>query len=98
MVKCHRWLGIVMCFFVLAFCISGIILNHRQALASADVSRRWLPALFQYSNWNNGLLRGTFATAADSVLFFGNNGIWVADTAFATATDFNQGLPQGCRQ
>lgn len=65
-------------------------------LASVDVSRRWLPASMQYSNWNNGLVRGTAFHPSDStLLFYGNNGVWAVDTAFHTVCDFNTGFPKG---
>ncbi len=55
----HKWSGIVLAFFLSMFCVSGIILNHRQAVADMNVSRAWLPHRYHYGRWNGGLLRGT---------------------------------------
>ena len=55
----HKWLGIIFCFFMLMFCVSGIVLNHRHMYGKVNVSRRYLPQSYQYTNWNNGLMRGT---------------------------------------
>ena len=41
------------------FCLSGIVLNHRQLFADINVSRGILPGQYEFSQWNNGLLRGT---------------------------------------
>lgn len=97
LVKHHRWLGVFLCFFVLAFCVSGIILNHRDAFASVDVGRGWLPGEFRYSAWNNGLLRGAIADPADSVstLIYGNDGVWALGPDFALSGHRNAGFPSG---
>lgn len=96
--KHHKWFGLILCFFLLMFCISGIILNHRTAVADVNVSRKWLPESYRYHNWNNGLLRGTLACridGADSVLLYGASGIWRTDSLASTFADYNRGLPGG---
>ena len=35
--KHHKWLGIGMSFFMLMFCVSGILLNHRSLMAFTDL-------------------------------------------------------------
>ena len=57
--KHHKWVGIVVTFFLVMFCLSGIVLNHRQLFADINVSRGILPGQYEFSQWNNGLLRGT---------------------------------------
>lgn len=57
--KQHKWLGIGMAFFLLMFCVSGVLLNHRQLIKNMNVSRKFLPNRYEFSNWNGGLLRGT---------------------------------------
>jgi hypothetical protein len=59
--KQHKWLGIGMSFFMLMFCLSGILLNHRSLIKDVDVSRKYLPSRYEFKNWNGGLLRGTLA-------------------------------------
>ncbi|WP_144263787.1 PepSY-associated TM helix domain-containing protein [Segatella bryantii] len=44
--KQHKWIGIVVCLFILLFCISGIILNHRKAFGNVNVPRSWVPEQF----------------------------------------------------
>lgn len=80
----HRWTGIVSCFFVLMFCISGIILNHRSAFERIDVPRRCLPPSYHFSRWNNGMLRGTLALDTNTVLIYGAAGVFLTDTAGTT--------------
>ena len=68
--KYHRWLGLVLSVFMLVFCVSGIILNHREAFSGCEVSRKWLPASYHIKNFNNGVVKGTVVknqkTASDS--------------------------------
>ena len=68
--KYHRWFGLVLSVFMLVFCVSGIILNHREAFSGCDVSRKWLPASYHVKNFNNGVVKGTVVknqkTASDS--------------------------------
>ena len=69
--KHHKWFGLLFCFFMLMFCWSGIVLNHREAVADINVSRKWLPAGYRFEAWNGGLLRGTLHyTDKDSVLIY----------------------------
>lgn len=69
--KQHKWLGIGMSFFMLMFCLSGILLNHRSLIKDVDVSRKYLPSRYEFKNWNGGLLRGTLALD-DAILLYGN--------------------------
>ena len=68
--KYHRWLGLVLSVFMLVFCVSGIILNHREVFSGCEVSRKWLPASYYIKNFNNGVMKGTVVknqkTASDS--------------------------------
>ncbi|MCF0236000.1 MAG: PepSY domain-containing protein [Bacteroidaceae bacterium] len=57
--RLHGWIGLPCCLLLIAFCVSGIALNHREALADYDLSRRWLPEQYHYHNWDQGLMRGT---------------------------------------
>ena len=68
--KYHRWFGLVLSVFMLVFCVSGIILNHREAFSGCEVSKKWLPASYHIKNFNNGVVKGTVVknqkTASDS--------------------------------
>lgn len=77
-----------MTLFMLLFCVSGILLNHRSLIKNVNVSRKYLPGRYEYHNWNGGLLRGTTdighlppsvsAGTADScrhLLIYGSGGI-----------------------
>ena len=94
--KQHKWLGLVFGLFMLMFCVSGILLNHRHWVADLSVSRGWLPDDYQFCRWNGGLLRGTIRGAGDGqVLLYGNSGIWQTDSCGGKFTDLNKGLPEG---
>lgn len=90
----HKWIGLFFCFFLLMFCLSGIVLNHRLFFADFSISRRYLPEAYRHQGWNQGLMRGTLRHG-DSVLIYGTGGIWLADTTGTHVADLNAGLPEG---
>ena len=106
--KYHRWFGLILSVFILVFCVSGIILNHRQLFADCDVSRSILPPAYHIQNFNNGVIKGSIridghadlASAGgikasdDSILAYGYGGIWLTDTKMKSWKDFNKGLPE----
>lgn len=94
--KHHKWFGLILVFFMLMFCVSGIVLNHREAVSGVDVSRKWLPSAYRFDRWNHGLLRGSWRCVhTDSMLLYGSNGIWQTDSQATVFADFNEGLPAG---
>lgn len=93
--KYHKWLGLFASLFLLVFAISGIVLNHRALLAPVDASRAWMPEEYQYKNWNNAALRSAINISSDSVLLYGNMGIWLSDAEFNHFTDYSNGFPDG---
>ena len=102
--KCHRWFGLVLSVFMLVFCVSGIILNHREAFSGSEVSRKWLPASYHIKNFNNGVVKGTVVKNSgslaisegfsDSILVYGCAGVFLTDYQLSTWQDFNAGLPK----
>lgn len=96
--KQHKWVGLLFSFFILMFCVSGIVLNHRTLFADYNISRKWLPEAYRFKNWNGGLLRGAICynhSVPGSILLYGNSGIWQTDSTASTIKDFNTGLPEG---
>jgi hypothetical protein len=92
--KQHKWWGLVLTFFLLMFCVSGLVLNHPALFSSVNVSRGMLPGSYEYRQWNNGLMRGTVKWQGQ-VLMYGNGGVWITDGTGAAFADFNTGLPEG---
>lgn len=102
--KYHRRLGLVLSVFMLVFCVSGIILNHREVFSGCEVSRKWLPASYYIKNFNNGVVKGTVVKKSaahslssencDSVLAYGCAGVFLTDSRLSTWQDFNAGLPE----
>ncbi len=91
----HKWVSVIFIVFILLFPVTGIILNHRKLFSHIDVSRRLLPAMYEFNNWNNAAVKGTEKIGHDSVLIYGNIGIWLTDTKGSYFKDFNHGLPSG---
>lgn len=106
--KYHRWFGLVLSVFMLVFCVSGIILNHRQLFAGCEVSRSLMPSAYHIKDFNNGIIKGSLKinhrickipvdaipASEDSILAYGYGGVWLTDAEMKTWKDFNKGLPQ----
>ena len=90
----HRWVGLVFSVFILLFCVSGIILNHRSFFAGCNVSRWWLPSDYHVRDWNNGVVRGAFGLPDGRVIAYGA-GCWLTDSTFASFTELNDGFDYG---
>ncbi|HNQ82606.1 MAG TPA: PepSY domain-containing protein [Bacteroidales bacterium] len=93
--KWHRWPGVIMGFFFILWAISGVVMNHRQLFSNFDITRNLVPKENRYVNWNNAAVRSGVMIGNDSLLLFGNTGIWLTDTRFAAFKDFNAGFPEG---
>lgn len=93
----HRWSSLAVMVFLALLCVSGIMLNHREALAGCEVSRAALPPFYRFHDWNGGLMRGTLRleerAGAGLVAVYGVNGIWLTDSCGERFTDFNAGIP-----
>ena len=97
--KHHKWVGVCFVFFMLMFCLSGIVLNHRALFAAYDVNRCWLPSDYHFKQWNGGLLKGSLKWQSGScgkcVLIYGNSGVWLTSDGGRIFRDFNSGFPLG---
>lgn len=93
--KLHRWPGLIISFVLLYYGFTGIIMNHRDLLSGIDFNRRILPSNYDYKNWNNAALKGSIVIGEDSILVYGNVGIWLTDSAFADYSSFTGGFPKG---
>ncbi len=93
--KLHKWPGIIIAFFAILFALSGIVMNHRQIFSTVDISRTLLPNNYRYQNWNLAAVRGSLPVENDSVLIYGNIGIWKAPATLDNFINFNQGFPTG---
>ena len=107
--KYHRWFGLVMSVFMLVFCISGIILNHRLLFSNCEVSRSLMPSPYHIENFNNGIIKGSIKLnrhpvegqqdtspsvhGNESILAYGYAGVWLTDNKMRICKDFNAGLP-----
>ena len=93
--KYHKWLGVIFALIILSYVFSGIILNHREALSFIDVNRKLLPKEYKYQNWNNAAVKSTLKISPDSILVYGNIGIWLTDSSYTDFKNFSTGFPKG---
>lgn len=54
-----------------------------------------MPPGYQYTNWNLAGVRGSLHLSNDSLLIYGNIGIWLTDNQFSDFEYFNNGFPGG---
>lgn len=96
--RLHKWGGLIMSFFLVLFCLSGVVLNHRSSVQNWNINRSLLPPSYRFEKWDKGFLRGTQAFRLDGrcqVLLYGYEGCWLTDSVASSFTDFNRGLPVG---
>ena len=93
--KYHKWFSLAATVFIFLFAVSGIVLNHRELLSGFDLNRKLLPPVYRYNNWNLAAVKGSVKTGGDSVLVFGNIGVWLTDSTFRSFSDLNEGFPPG---
>ena len=93
--KLHRWPGLIAAVFMLFFGLTGIVLNHRELFRRIDLPRAALPGSYGYGGWRNNALRGDIVVTPDSLLLFGDIGVWAADAAISSCEPLNRGLPGG---
>ncbi|PLX14446.1 MAG: hypothetical protein C0598_01290 [Marinilabiliales bacterium] len=93
--KYHKWLSIILTVFIIAYALSGIVLNHRSFFSGTDVNRNYLPHDYRYSNWNLAAVKGTEKINNDSILIYGNIGIFLTDSSMSYFNSFNNGFQEG---
>jgi hypothetical protein len=93
--KYHKWPALVISLFLFLFAFSGIVLNHRDLFSSVDIDRGWLPRVYRYSNWNLASVKSSLEVSEDSILIYGNIGIWLTDKNFSKFSNFSDGFPKG---
>lgn len=93
--KYHKWFSLFTTIFIFFFALSGIILNHRELLSGFDVSRKMLPPVYRYKNWNLAALKGSVKYKDDGILLYGNIGVWLTDSTYKSFCDLNAGFSEG---
>lgn len=93
--KYHKWPSLVIGIFIIHFCLSGIVMNHRDFFAPVDVSRKWIPSSYTFKNWNLASVKGSVWLNDSTQLIYGNIGVWKTDRGFTSFTDFNTGFARG---
>lgn len=91
----HKWLSLVLGMFFILWALSGFVLNHRNLVSSIEVNRKYLPEPYHLENWNHASVRSGLLWGNDSLLIYGNIGIWLTNLKFQTFVPFTSGLPSG---
>ncbi|MDP3464071.1 MAG: PepSY-associated TM helix domain-containing protein [Bacteroidales bacterium] len=91
----HKWFSLVLGVFLILWALSGVVLNHRELVSHLSIDRNWLPPEYHYKNWNNASFRSGLRLGGDTLLLYGNMGIWQTDTGFSFYKPFNEGLDKG---
>lgn len=91
----HRWLGVIAAIFILLFALSGIVLNHRSFFSPVDINRNYLPQPHRYHNWNLSAVKSATFIGNDSLLVYGNIGLWLTDSLMQDYTPYYAGIRRG---
>lgn len=95
MKKTHKILGLLLLVFMVWMGVSGVILNHRSFFSAREISRGSLPSDYLYENWNYGFFKGSAKISPDSILLYGNEGVWLSDADNTFIREFNDGIRKG---
>lgn len=92
----HKYIGIPLCLLLFLAGLSGILLNHRDALKRINVPPSLLPEDYQYHNWNRASLRSALRYGSNHYLY-GNAGVYLTkDSNLRTEPiPYNEGLGIG---
>ncbi len=93
--RIHKWPALVISFILIYYGITGILMNHRELISGCDISARLMPPEYRYSNWNNAAIKGGILVGYDSLIIYGNIGVWLTDTAYSGFRQLNSGFPMG---
>ena len=93
--KHHKWIGASISLFILLFSVSGVILNHRKLFSEYDVNRDYLPYNYTLKNWNLASVKSSLKLSDDSILVYGNIGIYLTNHDLSKFQDFNNGFGKG---
>ncbi|MDX9727335.1 MAG: PepSY domain-containing protein [Bacteroidales bacterium] len=93
--KIHKWPALFISFFLLYYGVTGILMNHRELISGCDIGAGLMPPEYRYSNWNNAAIKGGLIYGSDSLLLFGNIGVWLTDSAYSGFVEMNAGFPEG---
>ncbi len=91
----HCWFSLILGCFLILWAISGIVLNHRSLVASYEIPRKWLGDSYEYQNWNFASVRSGFTWEENSLILYGNVGIWLTDVNFQHYEPLMDGIPDG---
>lgn len=91
----HKWPSLILSIFFILWPLSGIILNHRETFSNIEVSRENLSEEYWFENWNNASIKGIIHTEGDSVLIYGDIGIWLFYNNLQDHESFNKGFKKG---
>ena len=70
-------------------------MNHRNLISGIDIPRSFLHEEYSYQNWNKAAVKSACQLGGDSILVYGNIGIWLTTDQFKTFQDWNAGFPKG---
>lgn len=93
--KYHKWPALIISLFLLMIVISGILMNHRDLISRYNTARKYLPKAYQLQNWNLASVRSSEKLSNDSIILYGNSGIWITDSLYREYEDFNTGFSKG---
>ncbi|MEN6496735.1 MAG: PepSY-associated TM helix domain-containing protein [Thermoguttaceae bacterium] len=74
----HRYLGLLLCLYLIVEGATGILLNHPSLIRGFSVPRWLVPPSYRIEDWNRGAMRTVVFSAQNPSLGFvaGTEGVW----------------------
>ena len=91
----HKYLGLLLALFLLWMGLSGILLNHPNALKRISIPLWAMPDAYAFTRWNRGSLRDALipVDAPETVVVAGKQGVWVSRNRGESFQSVNRGFP-----
>ena len=91
----HKYAGLAGLIYFALMGVTGILLNHPDLLRSFSLPMGWMPASYQYREWNRMALREAVFSATDPDTLFvgGKNGVWQSRDGGRSFSPLDRGFP-----
>ncbi|BDD04500.1 PepSY-associated TM helix domain-containing protein [Aureibacter tunicatorum] len=74
--KIHKVLGLALCVLLIWMSVSGILLNHPEAIHKASIGKSFFPEEYIPQNWNRSTINDALFISDNNIFFAGKQGIW----------------------
>ncbi|MCL3781966.1 PepSY domain-containing protein [Prolixibacteraceae bacterium JC049] len=87
----HKYFGLLLLLFLFWMSVSGVLLNHPQTFRKISLPSWAVPEAYHPENWNRSTLKGVVNVKPDSLLLYGNQGVFITNSIKENISPFMKG-------